>query len=161
MSMSIDLTEPISAGHHLAETVRRRTSDGVDAVRDVDLHVPVAAEAVIAAATHRARRARKHAKRAARDTRRSIETQVARRSRRVQRRAAQLTDQSQKPRVRVWIIGALLLGGAGAIAAFGLTKQRSQASTPSSAPAAADPTTSDANGSAPVADGARTATITR
>ncbi len=159
MSMSIDLTEPIAVGHHLAETVRRRSSDGVGAVRDVDLRLPVAAEAVIAVATHRARRARKNARRAARDTRRSLEAQVGRGSRRAQRRAAQLTHQSQKPAVRVWIIGALLLGGAGAIAALALKKQRSQASTPFASPAATDPITSDSNGSAPAADGARKATI--
>ena len=158
MSMSIDLTEPIAVGHHLADTVRRRAGDGVDAVRDVDLHLPVAAEAVIAVATHGARRARKHAKRAARDTRRSIETQVDRGSRRVQRRTAQLTDQSHKSEVRVWVIGALLLGGAGVMAALAMKKQRSQASAPFGSDAAADPTTSDLNGSATAADHARKAT---
>ena len=159
MSMSIDLTEPIAAGHQLADTVRRRTGDGVDAVRDVDLHLPVAAEAVIAAATHRARRARKHAKRAAHDTRRSIETKVDRGSRRVQRRTAQLTDQSHKPGVRVWIIGALLLGGAGAIAAMAMKSQRPQPSTGFGSANTADQTTSDLNGSVPAADHAHEATI--
>ena len=66
MSMSIDLTEPIAVGHHLADTVRRRAGDGVDAVRDVDLHLPVAAEA-----GHRSCDARSASRSQACETRRS------------------------------------------------------------------------------------------
>ena len=152
MSMSIDLTEPLAVGQQLAETVRRRTGDGFDAMREAERHIPVAAEAALAAATHRARGAHKHAKRAARDTRRSIEKQVDRGTRRVQRRAARVTNEAHKPGFRVWIIGTLLLGGVGAIAALALKKQRSNAGTLFDAPAAQTPITSDLNGSSAAAD---------
>lgn len=146
--MSIDLTEPIAAGQHLADAVRRRTGEGVDAVRDVDLHLPVVAEAVIAAASHRARRARRHAKHAARETRRSIETKVDRGSRQVRRRAGHMSDQSAKPGFRVWVIGVLLVGGAGVIAAL-IVKQRSHPNPPLGASSSGDLYASDRNGSAP------------
>ena len=158
MSMSIDLTEPIAAGQHLADAVRRRTGEGVDAVRDVDLHLPVAAEAVIAAASHRARRARRHAKHAARETRRSIETKVDRGSRRVRRRAEKLSEQSVRPGFRVWVIGALLVGGAGVIAAVVL-KQRSRPNPPLGASSAGDLNLSDLNGSGPVTEPSPAPTI--
>ena len=146
--MTIDFTEPIAAGQHLADTVRRRTGEGVDAVRDVDLHLPVAAEAVIAAASHRARRARRHAKHAARETRRSIETKVDRGSRQVRRRAEHMSDQSAKPGFRLWVIGVLLVGGAGVIAAL-IVKQRSHPNPPLGASSGGDLHASDRNGSAP------------
>ncbi|MEO6469544.1 MAG: hypothetical protein ABIP21_10625 [Acidimicrobiia bacterium] len=158
MSMSIDLTEPIAAGQHLADAVRRRTGEGVDAVRDVDIHLPVAAEAVIAAASHRARRARRHANHAARDTRRSIETHVDRSSRRVRRRAEKLSEQSVKPGFRVWVIGALLVGGAGVIAAVVL-KQRSCPNPPLGASSVGDLNRSDLNGSGPVTEPSPAPTI--
>ena len=151
MSMSIDLTEPIAAGQHLADAVRRRTGEGVDAVRDVDLHLPVAAEAVIAAASHRARRARRHAKHAARETRRSIETKVDRGSRRVRRRAEKLSEQSVRPGFRTWVIGVLLVGGTGVIAAL-VVKQRSRPNPPLGASRVGDLNVSDLNGSTPSPD---------
>ncbi len=149
MSMSIDLTEPIAAGHHLGDAARRRTSDGVDAIRDVDLHLPVVAEAVMAAASHRVRRARKHAKHAARDTRRSVETTVDHGSRRVRRRAVRLSNQSTKPSVRVWVIAAVLLGGATAIGALAMKRQRSQPAPAFPPSSESGVTASAANGSAP------------
>lgn len=160
MSMSIDLTEPIAAGQHLAGAVRRRTGEGVDAVRDVDLHLPVAAEAVIAAAGHRVRRVRRHAKHAARETRRSIETQVDRGSRRVARRASRLSDQSVNPGFRRWVIGVLLVGGAGVIAAL-VVKQRSHPSPPLGASGGVDLHPNDLNGSAPMPDPLSEPTLAR
>ena len=159
MSMSIDLTEPIAAGQHLADAVRRRTVEGVDVVRDADFHLPVAAEAVIAAASQRARRARRHAKRAGRDTRQSIETHVDRGSRRVRRRAEKLSEQSVKPGFRTWVIGVLLVGGAGVIAAL-VVKQRSRPNPPLGASRVGDVHMSDLNGSAPVPDPMSEPTLT-
>ncbi len=156
--MSIDLTEPFAAGQHLAETVRRRTGEGLDAVREVDLHLPVTAEAVIAAASHGARRTQRKAKRAVRETRRSVETRVDRGSRQVRRRAENLSDQSTKPGVRVWVIGVLLVVGAAAIAAIAVKQKRSRPSSIASSDDV-DLTSSDLNGSSPKPDPSRASTF--
>lgn len=104
----------------------------------------------IAAASHGARRAQRLAKRAADETRRSVETRVDRGSRRVRCRAADLTDQSTKPGFRVWGIGAILIGGAGVIAALVMKQQRSRATSSLAPSDGVDLTSTDLNGASRV-----------
>jgi hypothetical protein len=115
--MSIDLHDPVSVGHEVADRARKRAGKTVEAARDVDLHAPAQAAKKVAK-----RAAKEAGKRAARGAARAGRTKAKRGSRRA---------------LRVVILAVVL--GAGAGIAVSVIRRRAAQNAYSPLPADSGP----------------------